>query len=291
MRARRLARERPSNLALYEKQLELKHQRANVINRRNLEAQAKSAATAARDLAKARAENAKHRGRPVRGSSAPGFMRLESRPRAGGPVSGDTGERRVGMVGSSKARGDHPTPTTVVASLITGEARNQFHLTAGSSNNAKRYWDASTPARNLEQKELEPWDFTPKIGVPWALRGLKLEPRRRDHQPWAKEVIDAWNSPGGSMGFTPYQLPARPKRSPPRAAEALEASRAAERMGRQPWDSSPSIPVPARCQYIKPLTYEPWVRDQAELMHHEFRRMEEDEQEQADVAVMKITVD
>lgn len=132
------------------------------------------------------------------------------------------------------------------------------------------------------------WHSSPHIGVPWACRGLRLSPRK--HEPWAPEAKEAWTSARGSLGFTSLHLPARRLRQATRPAEDLDSARSAHAMKRDPWDSSPHISVPLRFHGVNPVTPENWSGDQQTLMFFENRRMLEAEEEQRNVAVMKIDV-
>ena len=221
-------------------------------------------------------------------------------PEGGGPATKPR-PRSAPLRGGGKPMGGGGggggAPTTLVlatrAAAGSSDPRGQ-HAPAERSNFAKRYWEATTPARNLPQPELPPWNSTPHMGVPWALRGLRLEARRY-HEPWMEEAA-SMEAEGRPLGFTSLHKPARRLREAPaamyisRSGESADATRAGIATNRKPWDNTPWVSVPAPLRNLNPMTMEPWAKDQQALMALEMRRMDEagEEQRRAPRNVMKV---
>lgn len=162
-----------------------------------------------------------------------------------------------------------------------------------------RYWDATTPARNLPQPGLPAWNTTPHYGVPWSLRGLQVDrPGRRYHEPWTAEAAAMRQSASGALGFTHLHQPQRRVRDDPKAlyvsrsGETADATRAGIATNRKPWDATPFVSVPAPLRGLKPMTPEVWAVDNEQLMWLEHRRMDEAGEEQRDApgTVMKVDI-
>lgn len=177
---------------------------------------------------------------------------------------------------ASKARPGSSTDRAATPGSAAVDLTSSAALKNPWGGAAQRYWAASRLARDLSTNRLHliqrAWDGSRHVPVPYECRGLRPVTHSCS-EPWASESMQKWAGATDSgtavgLGFTTSGL----KRLDDGQSDDIvqlfnrrrreDLQKAASR-AIPPWDSTPHRYTPPALRGLKPVTREPWDRDEA----------------------------